>query len=55
VVEDAVVVEIKAVDRLTPSPQPQLPAYPKLAGPTTGLLIDFDTAVLNEGIKRLAR
>ncbi len=54
-VEDAVVVEIKAVDRLTPLPQPQLLTYPKLAGLTTGLLIDFNTAVLNEGIKRLVR
>jgi GxxExxY protein len=53
VVEDAVVVEIKAVDRLTPLHQAQLLTYLKLAGLTTGLLMNFNTAVLKEGIKRL--
>jgi GxxExxY protein len=52
VVEDAVIVEIKAVDRLAPLHQAQLLTYLKLANLTTGLLINFNTTVLKDGLKR---
>jgi GxxExxY protein len=53
VVEDEVVVEIKTVERLTALHEAQLLTYLKLAGLRTGLLINFNTAVLKDGVKRL--
>jgi GxxExxY protein len=52
-VEDAVIVEIKAVDRLAPIHQAQLLSYLKLSGHNVGLLINFNVKVLKDGIRRV--
>ena len=52
-VEDVVIVELKAVDSLSPIHVAQLLSYLKLSGHTVGLLINFNTTVLKKGIRRL--
>ncbi len=52
-VEEAVIVEVKAVDRLMPIHQAQLLSYLKLSGCKVGLLINFDVRVLKEDIRRV--
>jgi GxxExxY protein len=53
VVEDAVVVEIKAVDQLAPIHDAQLLSYLRLSGMRVGLLINFHVRVLKNGLKRI--
>lgn len=53
VVEDAVKVEIKAVERLIPVYEAQLISYLKLANKRVGLLMNFHVPVLKSGLKRL--
>jgi len=55
VVENAVVIEIKSVERLIPIHEAQLITYLKLSGIPIGLLLNFNTPVLREGIRRLTR
>lgn len=52
-VEDQVIVEIKAVDKLAPIHQDQLLSYLKLSGCKIGLLINFNVQLLKNGIKRV--
>lgn len=52
VVENKVVLELKAVDALLPIHEAQLLTYLKLSGFKRGLLINFHTAILRNGIKR---
>ncbi len=52
-VEDAVVVEIKAVDRLDRLHEAQVLSYLKLSKCRLGLLINFNVTILKNGIKRL--
>lgn len=52
-VEDEVVLELKAVESLLPIPEAQLLTYLKLPGKPVGLLINFHVPVLKSGIKRL--
>jgi GxxExxY protein len=52
VVEDKVVVEIKAVEQLASIHECQLLSYLKLSGKKVGLLINFNVPVLKEGIRR---
>jgi GxxExxY protein len=54
VVEDAVIVELKAVDRLLPIHEAQVLSYLKLSGKKIGLLINFNVKLLRDGIRRLA-
>jgi GxxExxY protein len=53
-VEDAVIVELKAVEKLTPLNEAQLLSYLKLSGRKLGLLINFNVEHLKNGIKRIA-
>ena len=53
VVENQVVVELKAVDELVPIHKAQLLSYLKLSGLKVGLLINFHTKMLKDGIVRL--
>ena len=53
VVEKSVVVEVKTVEKLLPLHEAQLLTYLKLSGIRRGLLLNFNTAVLRSGIKRL--
>ena len=52
-VEDKVVVELRAVQRLEPIHEAQLLSYLKLSGCKVGLLINFNVKVLKDGIRRL--
>lgn len=51
-VEDMVIVELKAVDTLHSIHTAQLLSYMKLAGKDLGLLINFNVVHLKEGIQR---
>ena len=53
IIERTLLVELKSVDRLLPIHQAQLLTYLKLSGIRTGLLINFNSKVLKDGIKRL--
>ncbi|MGC3992171.1 MAG: GxxExxY protein [Chthoniobacteraceae bacterium] len=53
-VADCVIVEIKAVEALLPVHKAQLLTYLKLSGHHIGLLINFNTPLIKDGIKRLA-
>ncbi len=52
-VEDEVIIEIKAVDRTDPVFKAQLLSYLKVTGKKIGLLINFNVPVLKNGIKRI--
>ena len=52
VVEDEVVVELKAIEKILPVHEAQLLTYMKPARKSVGLLINFNTAVLRNGIVR---
>jgi GxxExxY protein len=52
-VENFVVVEIKAVDAISPVPQAQLLTYLKLSNKHLGLLINFNVVHLRDGIRRM--
>lgn len=52
-VEDAVIVELKAVEALLPLHQAQLLSYLKLSGLKVGLIINFNVPHLRNGIIRL--
>lgn len=51
-VEDELIVEIKAVERLSRIHEAQILTYLKLAEIKTGLLINFNVPLLKDGIKR---
>jgi len=53
-VEDSVIVEVKAVDKLIPIHQAQLISYLRLSGKKVGLLINFHVEHLKDGLKRIA-
>lgn len=52
-VETAVIVEVKAVDKLAPIHRAQLLTYLKLTGHTVGLLLNFTVELLKHGMRRL--
>ena len=52
-VDNLVVVEVKAVERLFPVHEAQLLSYLKLGGYELGLLLNFNTVRLKDGIKRI--
>ncbi len=52
-VEDSLIVELKAVESLLPLHQAQLITYLKLSRIHTGLLINFNVQKLKAGLKRL--
>lgn len=52
VVAEAVVVELKAVERLEPVHESQLLTYLRLSQLRVGLLINFNVALLKQGIVR---
>ena len=53
-VDDCVVVELKAVEKSIPLFEAQLLTYLKLSGKRLGLLINFNVTLIKNGIKRLA-
>lgn len=53
VVEHKVILELKSVQEITPLHEAQLLTYLRLSGKNVGLLMNFNTALLKHGIKRL--
>jgi len=53
-VEDCLLIEIKAVEKVTPVHEAQLLSYLKLGKFKLGLLINFNVVLLKDGIKRMA-
>jgi GxxExxY protein len=54
VVEDLIVVELKAVEQLLPVHQAQILTYLKLSGKSLGFLINLHVPLLKQGLKRIA-
>jgi len=52
IVNDEVIVELKAVERILPVHEAQLLTYLKLSGKKVGLLINFNSSLLTQGIIR---
>jgi GxxExxY protein len=51
--ERSLIIELKAVESLTPLHQAQLMTYLKLTGNKLGLLINFNSIRIKDGIKRV--
>ena len=51
-VEDAIVLELKSVDSLTPVFEAQIISYLKLANKKLGFLINFNVPLMKSGIRR---
>jgi len=52
IVEDAVVVELKSVERFDPIFEAQVLTYLKVTGKRVGLLMNFNSRLLRDGVKR---
>ena len=52
VVEQELIVEIKAVERLLPLHEAQMLTYLRLSGCKVGLLMNFNTVQLKNGLRR---
>jgi len=52
-VNESIIIEIKSVDALSPIHMAQIMTYLKLSACHIGLLINFITALLRDGIKRV--
>ena len=53
VIDRKIILELKTVERLLPIHEAQLLTYLQLSGIRIGLLLNFNTAVLKDGIRRL--
>ena len=52
VAEDQLVIEVKAVDQLIPVHEAQVLTYLRLSGYRVALLMDFNTPLLRQGLRR---
>ena len=52
-VDEKVIIEVKAVESLASVHQAQLLTYLKLSGKRLGLLINFNVPIIRQGIKRI--
>jgi GxxExxY protein len=52
VVEDRIILEVKAVEKLIPIHEAQLLTYLKLSGKRVGLIINFNSAVIRNSLIR---
>ena len=53
VVEDKVIIELKSVEILAPVHKKQLLTYLKISGKKLGLLINFGSALIKDGMERI--
>jgi GxxExxY protein len=53
IVEESVIIEIKAVERLLPVFESQLLTYLRLANKRLGLLINFNSSVVSTSVRRV--
>ncbi len=54
IVNDSVIIELKAVEKVLPIHEAQILSYLKLSGKKLGLLVNFYVVHLKDGIKRMA-
>lgn len=54
-IENSIIIELKAVEKLLPIHQAQLITYLKLADKRLGFLFNFNVKLMREGIKRIVR
>lgn len=52
VVEDKLIIELKALDKISPIHEAQLLTYMKLTDISVGLLINFNVRLLKDGVRR---
>jgi GxxExxY protein len=52
-VENLVIVELKSVEKVQPVHKKQVTTYLKLTGLKLGLLVNFNTNLIKEGIERV--
>ncbi|MBI2193071.1 MAG: GxxExxY protein [Planctomycetes bacterium] len=52
-VEDQLIIEVKAVEKIAPVHQAQVMTYLKLTNRRLGLLINFNVPLIKQGIKRV--
>ena len=55
IVENAIILEVKAVESFAPVHQAQLLTYMRLANKPIGLLLNFNVVSMKDGIKRFIR
>jgi GxxExxY protein len=53
VVDERLILELKTVERLLPIHEAQVITYLRLSGIPTGLLLNFNSAILKHGLRRL--
>ena len=53
VIDNRIVLEIKSVEKLNPVHHAQLLSYLRISGIRVGLLINFNSAILRDGLKRI--
>lgn len=53
-IEDQLIVELKSVEKIIPLYQAQLMTYLKLSKIKTGLLINFNSKLIKDGIRRIS-
>jgi len=54
IVENEIIVELKAVDRMDPVFKAQILSYMRMTNKKLGLLINFNVPILKQGLKRMA-
>jgi GxxExxY protein len=52
-IQDQLILELKTVERLMPIHEAQMLTYLKLSGVRTGLLLNFHSTVLKDGLRRI--
>jgi GxxExxY protein len=52
IVEDAVILEIKTIDKILPIHESQILTYLRLSGCHIGLLLNFNSKLLKDGLRR---
>ena len=55
IIEDAIIIENKVVDRLAPIHEAQLLTYLKLTNLRLGFLLNWNVSLMKDGIKRMVR
>jgi GxxExxY protein len=53
IVEESVIIEVKAIERILPIHEAQLLSYLRMLDKRVGLLLNFHSAILKYGIKRI--
>ncbi len=54
IVEGQIIIELKSVEKIIPIHEAQILTYLKLSGIKTGLLINFNTKLIKDGIRRFS-